>query len=227
MRIMYLILISLVISVGLYSDSISDKLFDKLHNTLCDKIVDSGIYKTCYSYNNKGPLIVAYTVNKDKVDVLNLKNNIKWKVAYTIPKEYRQHNSDYYSTGYDKGHLAADRYFDYNIDTVKKTYILGLNSVPMSINLNRSRWRKAENRVIKLLDKYPYVNVIDIMVYSDKTIGNGVHIPKTLFKLLYNKDIKECYKYNGLDVKVYNDKLSMHKVPCGNIVVISKIKILQ
>ncbi len=45
-----------------------------------------------------------------------------------IPAEYRSKNSDYKSTGYDKGHMAPNAVMDFNLKSQKESFFLSNTS---------------------------------------------------------------------------------------------------
>ena len=60
-----------------------------------------------------------------------------------MKKRYRSHSRDYTHSGYDRGHLANDASFDYDMKIVRKTYTMA-NIIPQAPMVNRKTWIKAE-----------------------------------------------------------------------------------
>jgi len=69
----------------------------------------------------KGAKYVAYTLDGDKVNAVNIKKHGKFYTGKNLPKKYRSYSKDYVHSGYDRGHLA-NASFDYSKKIVRKTY---------------------------------------------------------------------------------------------------------
>ena len=213
------LLLPILFSISfLYSTDVSD--FINKNN--CNQIIDKQVYQVCYDYNHKGAKYVAYTLDGSLVNSVNIKKRGRFYTEKNLQKQYRSHPRDYTHTGYDRGHLASDASFDYDIKTMRKTYSMS-NIIPQSPMVNRRTWTKAEKYERSVAIKLGNVNVINGVVYSNnaKRIGsNQISVPDAFWKMIYNDDkgFKKCFYYsNDLVVDVKGDKLREHQVDCNRI----------
>jgi len=192
----------------------------KTYNNLqCDDLYRMRIYNSCYSYRYRGPLEVDYTIYGNLIDKKNYVSSRYWRVYRPIPKEYRQHNFDYYKQGYHKGHLANDANFDYDKILSKLTYYLSVNSVPMLPSVNRYSWYKVEERERYLARLYEKVNVINLVDYTSsyKKLNNNITIPTGFYKVIYNKKMMECYYVPNEFVDYKTIKLNDFLIKCDDV----------
>lgn len=107
---------------------------------------------------------------------------------------YSAQPKDYTRTGYDRGHMAASSNSS-ELSTVSESFLM-TNIVPQNHSMNTGRWKALEDYSKKLAAKY---NELKIITYAEadcrkpETIKNGVAIPKTMGKYLFNGIIKEHY----------------------------------
>ena len=188
----------------------------------CDQIIDKQVFTVCYDYEMKGAKYVAYALERDKVNVGNVKKRPRFYTESTIPAKYRSKTNDYTKTGYDRGHLANDASFDHDEKVVVKTYTMA-NIIPQAPEVNRKTWTKAEQRERDMAGKYKTINVLNGIVYSNNPnrIGkNQIAVPTAFWKAIYSNqnNFEECYLYeNDLDAKVKGDKLQNHKIDCSKL----------
>ena len=95
---------------------------------------------------------------------------------------------DYAGTGYDKGHLASNGDMSFDNQAEFESFLM-TNMSPQLPGLNRGIWKLLETSVrgwvVEL--KQPFtVYVGNIYGPGDKTIGNGVVVPRGLFKIVIN-----------------------------------------
>ena len=227
MRKIYILLLLTVFLVGAdYPKNDTALKTTLFKNLCCDQVIKTSIYDTCYDYTYKAPIAVAYVVKQDTIDKINLQRRYMWREYSGIPKEYRQRNIDYYRSGFDRGHLAKDSWFDFDKTSLKTTYYLSINTTPMLPHFNRHKWSKLERRVNSLVREKGDMYVINIIEYNkipNNEYGNGklnnnITIPTTFYKIIYkyNPFYIECYKINQFD---YNRKDSYlkYKVDCNDL----------
>ena len=180
--------------IKMYSITDYKKLFK------IDMYLNKKIFKVGYSFKVKNPFYVWYKLSKNKLNKKGISIRLSFNEDYSIPSEYRSKNSDYYKSGYDKGHMASDASFDYDINTLSKTYLLS-NVVPQKPNFNRKGWLKAERYSRIVTKKLKYLYVFNIILYGDNYIGNKVYVPTTIYKILINKKNKflKIFKFNQTD----------------------------
>ena len=221
MRKIYMLLLLIVSVYAGYPKNntvLKNTLFANLH---CSQVIKTDIYDTCYDYNERAPLATAYVIKKDTIDKDNIKSRYGWREYKKIPYEYRQHNIDYYKTGYDKGHLAKDSWFDFNKTALRETYYLGANSVPMLAYFNRYIWTKIEGRASELVREKGDLYVIDILEYDrslTSKLNGDIGIPTNLYKIMYkyNPFYIECYKVNQFNYNKSDTYLD-YKTDCSKI----------
>lgn len=208
------ILLSSTVIAVLNATDISD--FINLKN--CDQIIDKEVFKICYSYEHKGALAVWYELDENLVNKNNIKERPEFYSEKNIPIQYRTKSQDYINSGFDRGHLAPDANFDYDIKAQAKTYTMA-NIVPQCPTLNRKTWIKAEKYERFVASKLKAVTIINLVDYSKSTtqIGkNNLSVPNTFYKIIFNNDknFKKCFKYENIEINPKTDKLKDHQIDC-------------
>jgi len=93
----------------------------------------------------------------DKKDLTKEIIDPKIKKKFSFKNDKRLITSNYikcyYKSHFDRGHLAPDASFDYNLTLLKTTY-LSSNIVPEKPHINRVLIVKIENKFRKLIDEY-------------------------------------------------------------------------
>lgn len=208
------ILLSSTVIAVLNATDISD--FINLKN--CDQIIDKEVFKICYSYKHKGALAVWYELDENLVNKNNIKERPEFYSEKNIPIQYRTKSQDYINSGFDRGHLAPDANFDYDIKAQAKTYTMA-SIVPQCPTLNRKTWIKAEKYERFVASKLKAVTIINLVDYSKSTtqIGkNNLSVPNTFYKIIFNNDknFKKCFKYENIEINPQTDKLKDHQIDC-------------
>jgi len=148
------------------------------------------IIKIGYNNEKKGPSFVWYRLSRNTINNNNIKKRPTFKIDYRIPKECRASYSDYKKSGFSRGHVANDASFDYNKESLKSIYIYS-NIIPQKQRLNAYVWGGIEKYARYVTMKLRYTYVVNIILYQDdKTIGRGVGIPTTMFKIILNNKNK-------------------------------------
>jgi len=95
---------------------------------------------------------------------------------------------DYTGTGYDRGHAAPDGDLAWSEHTQRESYLM-TNMYPQAGSLNRGAWKLLETSIRgwAVQQGAPYTIYVGA-VYSpqDKTIGRGVVVPSTYYKIVVN-----------------------------------------
>ncbi|MCG3705802.1 DNA/RNA non-specific endonuclease [Aliarcobacter butzleri] len=208
------ILLSSTVIIGLNATDISN--FINLNT--CDQIIDKQVFKICYSYKYKGALAVWYELDGNLVNKNNIKNRPDFYSEKNIPIQYRAKSQDYINSGFDRGHLAPDANFDYDLKTQVKTYSMA-NIVPQYPTLNRKAWIKAEKYERLIASKLKTITVINLIDYSKSTqqIGNNkLSVPNTFYKIIFNdeKNFKKCFKYENIEIDPETDEFKNHQITC-------------
>jgi endonuclease G len=110
--------------------------------------------------------------------------NSNFREDTRLDKTTRAKNSDYYLSGYDRGHLVPAENST-SITALRESYLLS-NATPQVPNLNRGRWAQLERNVRLLKPKY----IITGALYTDnKTIGTSkIMVPSAYYKCAYLAD---------------------------------------
>lgn len=185
--------------------SANDSLFLKniFNESVCDQVLTSNIFITCYDYKMKGAKFVAYTINGDTVNKNNIKERPRFYDDLRIPKQYRSTYSDYTQNYFkaDRGHLAEHESFNDTQSNIKQLYVMS-NIIPQHFSINRgsTAWLGAERFGRFLATNMGRINVLNGVEYSDspKRIGhNQIAIPRAFWKMYYSDDMKykRCFYF--------------------------------
>jgi endonuclease G len=210
-KIMLLIAMLPILVFGFVSNKIKElNVFTQY--VKCDKLLKKHAFDICYSYKLKHPKVVVYTLYGDKVNKFNYKRISYFKEDKELPKQYRSKNSDYYKSGFDKGHNAPNAQFDYNVTIQKETFLLS-NITPQYPKLNRYFWSRLEYLIRDLTVIYGKMEVVTGSCGEITKIGNNVSVPKYFFKVIkpYRKNYVAFLIPNTNNTHS-NEQLSKYKV---------------
>jgi len=193
-----------------------------MNDNLCDTIIDKVFLEVCYDYDLKVAKSVAYTLNGDLVNELNIQDRPSFYEEPSLDNAVRASVSDYSGSGYDRGHMAPDASFDWSQESLDATYSLA-NIIPQIPEVNRDMWVKVEEYARDKAVELGSVNILNIVQYNTTPprIGTGnIAVSKGFYKVLYNEDddYEECYYYvNEPNANSQNDTLSAHEVDCSSV----------
>ncbi len=211
-------LLSLLLTITLQATNLSDYI----NKQNCSQIINKLVYTICYDYKAKGAKYVAYTLDGNKVNAVNIKKRNSFYTEKNLPKKYRTYTKDYTHTGYDRGHLANDASFDYSQESVRKTYSMA-NIIPQAPQVNRRTWIKAEKLERSVAVNLGKVNVLNGVLYSQNLKRIGTHqiaVPYAFWKMIYNDEAgyKKCFYYeNNNNINIKADKLKAHLIDCSKL----------
>ena len=142
-------------------------------------------------FNNKvkGPSFVWYRLSRNTINKKNIVKRHEFKTDSRLPKLFRVTGSDYKNSGYDRGHLASDASFDYNDTALAAVYIYS-NIIPQKHKLNAYVWGGLEKYARYVTLKLKYTYIVNLVLYSKDKIGNGVGVPKVMYKIIINNKSK-------------------------------------
>lgn len=165
-------------------------------------------YGVNYSYKTKTPIYVVERITKDElVSVVKRQNNFHEDLE--IPEQYRSTLSDYSGGIWDRGHLAPAADFGYSKSAMSDSFLMS-NMVPQNKTLNRGTWAYLESYVRDLAYSGD-VYVITGTIYGKnyKSIGNGVGIPNSMYKIIIQPKFTKIIAYNfpntPIDLKNFNN----------------------
>ncbi len=200
-----------------------------INDTNCDQVLEKefstgSLLSICYDYGYKSAKYVAYTLDGELINKVNIVERPRFYREREVPKEYQVLDSDYTRSGYDRGHLAPDADFDYNEEDLKIIYSLA-NIVPQDPNVNRYFWIKAEYQERLVAATLGELSVINGVVFDEKPkyIGaNRIAVSKGFWKILYNdeEEFRQCYYYNNYVLgDADKDTLDKHLVDCNSLII--------
>lgn len=217
------ILLLALLSIHLFGSDLFLKQF--FNNKVCNQVLNNGGYfKTCYNYKNKGPKYIAYTLNGDEVNAVNIKKRPRFYEDLNIPKQYRSRYSDYTHNYFkmDRGHIKNDASSDNNQKNLHAAYVMS-NIIPQHYSLNRGKhsWLGVEKYGRLLATKLGKINVLNGIEYSKnpQRIGRDkIAIPSAFWKIFYtdNKSFQRCFYFvNKPEIK--GVKIKDYEVPCKEL----------
>jgi len=193
-----------------------------INENSCDQIIDKEFLEICYDYNLKVAKSVAYTLEGDLVNELNIEERPSFYEEESIYEQYRAKYSDYTHSGYDRGHLAPDASFDWSEESLEATYSLA-NIIPQVPEVNRYMWSKVEAYARDKAVELGKIDVVNVVKYGDNSIHIGednITVSIGYYKILFNRDdsYEECFYYaNDINASSEDDNISKHKVDCHTI----------
>lgn len=98
-----------------------------------------------YDYSLGGPRWVCEKLSHstDVKGINNIRKGATFKADSRIPQHFRSKPSDFTSSGFDRGHLAAAANHKHNTEDYEATFLMN-NISPQVKELNRDLWRKLE-----------------------------------------------------------------------------------
>ncbi|MCL5070795.1 MAG: DNA/RNA non-specific endonuclease [Actinobacteria bacterium] len=176
-----------------------------------DYIIIRSQYVLSYNHNKNVPNWVAWELNADWFgDVDRYSGNFITDTS--LPAGwYRVKHSDYTNSGYDRGHMVRSEERTKTIEDNKSTFIL-TNILPQTPDLNRGVWLQFEyycEDLCKKENKELFVYAGGIF-HTDSTIGNGVSVPDSCFKIVVILD-------RGQGLNNVNENTPVYAVVMPNI----------
>ena len=156
------------------------------------------------------------------VNELNIEKRPSFYIEKTLAQEYISDYDDYIGSGYDRGHLANDASFDWNLSVLNSVYSMA-NISPQYPDVNRYAWSDTETLEREKAVEYEEVDVIIGVVYSDNPQRIGEHeiaVPEAFYKNISNEDksYEECYYYENIPISdISADTLQEHIVSCDTL----------
>ncbi|EMR09040.1 hypothetical protein PNEG_02812 [Pneumocystis murina B123] len=167
-----------------------------------DLIVRKG-YISCYDRQTRVPSWSATELTSEslKSGKSNRKYS-KFKEDETIDPKFRAKLSDYFRSGYDRGHIIAAADVRFSQDALDETFYLTNISPQVGEGFNRNYWLYYEEFSRSLTSKFESVSIINGPLYLPKEdsdgkwrvtyemIGNppNVAVPTHFFSIIYAKD---------------------------------------
>lgn len=166
-------------------------------------IISHVAYSLVYSEQHEQSVWACYTLTFDElIQNVDRKNSFR---TDPLVKSGTANNSDYYKSGYDKGHLIPLRDMQYSEITMKESSYFS-NICPQEPSFNRGIWLRLENKVRKWSETFDvlYIAAGPILNHNLKTIGNNqVSIPNFYYKVIVGEI--DGY-YHGIAFMIPNTK---------------------
>jgi endonuclease G len=145
-------------------------------------------YVMSYDSSRKVPNWVSWELNSSYLGNQSRLNN--YRSDDTLPSGMPQaYPSDYSGSGYDRGHLCPSGDRTASATANGQTFYLS-NMVPQAGNNNSGPWEKLEvyTRTLATQGKEIFVVAGGVFASSPRTIGNGVAVPGSTFKVIVALD---------------------------------------
>ncbi|QQR99173.1 MAG: DNA/RNA non-specific endonuclease [Sphingobacteriales bacterium] len=151
------------------------------------KLIKHKAYYSAYSTIYKQPYWVAHIIPKDILYGSYTRNDGFVKDSLYLNTA---DSTDYWASGYDRGHLAPAADFRWHKDAIKESFYY-TNVAPQLKNFNRGAWSKLETLVREFAIDANEVYVITGAVLNNKLpkLQQGsyqVSIPKYYYKIVYD-----------------------------------------
>ena len=160
----------------------------------CGEIIHYNYYSVSFCEDYKLSEWAIHYLTPDKFGVEKRKNNFRQDPRL---KGRDAQESNYYKSGYDKGHLVPAGDMNYNsISMSESNYMTNIS--PQHASFNRGGWRVLESKIREWVLEFDTVAVITGFVKSSKKediidYTNQVPVPKYFYKVFvdikYNRSI--------------------------------------
>ncbi|MEJ7766640.1 MAG: DNA/RNA non-specific endonuclease [Chitinophagaceae bacterium] len=151
-----------------------------------DTVINTGTYKSYFSFGIKAPLYVTYTLFRGGGSCNRKKQGFYFKqdAIKTTSK-----SQDYTNSTYQKGHLANAEDFAFDCLKAEITFRF-YNCFPQTARLNNGTWKYWENQIRKESQKRKLF-IIAGGIYSKSFIGLKVGVPDYCYKIVLESATKK------------------------------------
>ena len=143
-------------------------------------------YTASYNKTTKLPNWVAWHLTADRTTGPAKRSGVDFQADMNVPAP-RAEDSDYYGSGYDRGHMCPAADNKYSEKAMEESFLF-TNMCPQNGNLNRGDWNEMEQACRRWAKEYGGVYVVcGPILYKGKhkTIGkNKVVVPEAFFKVV-------------------------------------------
>lgn len=143
-------------------------------------------YTASYNKATKLPNWVAWHLTADRTTGPAKRSGVDFQADMNVPAP-RAEDSDYYGSGYDRGHMCPAADNKYSEKAMKESFLF-TNMCPQNGNLNRGDWNEMEQACRRWAKEYGGVYIVcGPILYKGKhkTIGkNKVVVPEAFFKVV-------------------------------------------
>lgn len=143
-------------------------------------------YTASYNKTTKLPNWVAWHLTADRTEGPAKRSGVDFEADTDVPAP-RAEDSDYYGSGYDRGHMCPAADNKYSEKAMRESFLF-TNMCPQNGNLNRGDWNEMEMACRRWAKKYGGLYIVcGPILYKGrhKTIGkNKVVVPEAFFKVV-------------------------------------------
>lgn len=176
-------------------------------NSSHEIVLNHSLFKISYSKKHRLANSVQYVLTKEDLQNEKGKRVDRFRADPLLVNEGVEpvQPTDYYKTGYDRGHLAPAGDFKRTQAAVDSTFVMS-NMVPQKPNLNRQAWRFLEERIRTWAcgEQKLFIVTGPILNESLPSLPKDISIPDRFYKAVYDQTppVKSiCFIYSQDDDK--------------------------
>lgn len=174
-----------------------------LYGQKVDTVINTGIYKSYFSFGIKAPLYVTYSLFRGGGACDREKQGFHFKQDSILATS---NSRDYIHSRYEKGHLANAE--DFAFDCLKQEITFRFyNCFPQTSKLNKGTWKHWEILIRKESQKRSLF-IIAGGIYSKSFIGMKVGVPDFCYKIVLDsktKKIIHCIIFKNDNSNIYSN----------------------
>ena len=184
-----------------------------------DQIIKHQYYTIAYCPKYKEAVWVGYNLSLNMI-----KGKAKRPKTFSVDPLLiypSAQNSDYYKSGYDKGHLCPAADMKFSQTAMNETFYLS-NVSPQRADLNRDVWDKLEKLVrswLSTIDSDLFIFTGTLFDKTNTTIGDDkIAVPYAFYKIIYDyKAANQKMIAFIMPNKECNKRLAKYVVPVDSI----------
>lgn len=153
---------------------------------LSSTVRERASYTVSYNHDTRNPNWVAWVLTSTHTNggVSRKSYDFRDDTDMPAPKGYK---SDYYKSGYDRGHLCPAGDNKWSGAAMSDCFLM-TNMCPQNASLNRGVWNNIEEQCRDWADRYGKLYIVSGPIYysnEHRTIGgHGVAVPDAFFKVI-------------------------------------------
>lgn len=151
-----------------------------------ETIVKHHFYNVSYNCTTKQPNYVSYTLKKSMLTG-TAKRSDHFTPDPIISSQCSAENKHYYSSGFDRGHLAPAMDFVFSQTAMNESFYLS-NISPQNPHLNRNAWRNLESKIRKWAGNFDSLIIVSGPIFVGELSfisESGPAIPQMFFKVVF------------------------------------------
>lgn len=190
-------------------------------------------YSVLFATDYQSPEVALAYIDYDELQLSEVERpQVQFSCEKSLGSIVKVRHNWYNNTGYDRGHLISNDFFNFDYKLAEETFRV-YNISPQIPELNRKGdWRKLEEATEKMYANadgrlYQIVGVIlDKKPDEYKTIGKGCVVPSSFYKILLVQDLKDgSYEFTRAEVWLFsNEKETADK---GKLLITTKNKSIK